>query len=87
MLVSITTDLGNIGLVSNDICETYVKQHIATIRSNNPVQSELIARYLRSDYGQKYLPENKQDGGKLELDDIHDFRLSIISDKKAAKSL
>lgn len=43
VLVSITADLGNIGLVPNGIGEAYVNQHIAMIRFNNQMQSEFYA--------------------------------------------
>lgn len=89
VLVSITADLGSIGLVPDDIGEAYVNQHIAMIRFNNPVQGELMAWYLRSDYGQKDLLKNKRGGGKLGLglDDIRDSRVPVISDTEAARIL
>lgn len=85
VLVSITADLGSIGLVPNDIGEAYVNQHIAMIRFNNPAQGELMAWYLRSEYGQKDLLKNKRGGGKLGLglDDIRDSRVPVISDEEA----
>lgn len=89
VLVSITADLGSIGLVPDDIGEAYVNQHIAMIRFLNPTQSELMAWYLRSDYGQKDLLKNKRGGGKLGLglDDIRDSKVPVISDAEAAKIL
>lgn len=89
VLVSITADLGSIGLVPDDIGEAYVNQHIAMIRFNNPVQGELMAWYLRSDYGQKDLLKNKRGGGKLGLglDDIRDSRVPVISKAEAPKIL
>lgn len=89
VLVSITADLGSIGFVPDGIGEAYVNQHIAMIRFLNPAQSELMAWYLRSDYGQKDLLKNKRGGGKLGLglDDIRDSRVPVISDIEAAKIL
>lgn len=89
VLVSITADLGSIGLVPDDIGEAYVNQHIAMIRFLNPAQSKLMAWYLRSDYGQKDLLKNKRGGGKLGLglDDIRDSKVPVISDIEAAKIL
>ena len=89
VLVSITADLGSIGLVPDDIGEAYVNQHIAMIRFNNPVQGEFMAWYLRSDYGQKDLLKNKRGGGKLGLglDDIRDSRVPVVSDTEASKIL
>ncbi len=85
VLVSITADLGSIGLVPDDIGEAYVNQHIAMIRFQNPVQGEFMALYLRSDYGQKDLLKNKRGGGKLGLglDDIRDSRVPVVSDAEA----
>ena len=87
VLVSITADLGSIGLVPNDIGEAYVNQHIAMIRFLNPVQGEFMAWYLRSDYGQKDLLKNKRGGGKLGLglDDIRDSKVPVVSDAEAAQ--
>lgn len=89
VLVSITADLGSIGLVPADIGEAYVNQHIAMIRFLNPAQGELMAWYLRSDYGQKDLLKNKRGGGKLGLglDDIRDSRVPVITDEEAANIL
>ena len=85
VLVSITADLGSIGLIPNDIGEAYVNQHIAMIRFNNPEQGEFFAWYLRSEYGQQDLLKNKRGGGKLGLglDDIRDSRVPIVSNEKA----
>ena len=87
VLVSITADLGSIGLVPDDIREAYVNQHIAMVRFLNPVQGEFMAWYLRSDYGQKDLLKNKRGGGKLGLglDDIRDSRVPVVSDAEAIK--
>ena len=87
VLVSITADLGSIGLVPGDIGEAYVNQHIAMIRFLNPEQGEFMAWYLRSDYGQKDLLKNKRGGGKLGLglDDIRDSRVPVVSDAEAIK--
>ena len=89
VLVSITADLGSIGLVPADIGEAYVNQHIAMIRFLNPAQGELMAWYLRSDYGQKDLLKNKRGGGKLGLglDDIRDSRVPVITDEEAERIL
>ena len=87
VLVSITADLGSIGLVPDDIGEAYVNQHIAMVRFLNPVQGEFMAWYLRSDCGQKDLLKNKRGGGKLGLglDDIRDSRVPVVSDAEAIR--
>ncbi len=85
VLVSITADLGSIGLVPDDIGEAYVNQHIAMIRFNNSEQGEFFAWYLRSEYGQQDLLRNKRGGGKLGLglDDIRDSRVPVVSNETA----
>lgn len=89
VLVSITADLGNIGLVPNGIGEAYVNQHIAMIRFNNQMQGEFYAWYLRSEYGQQDLLRNKRGGGKLGLglDDIRDSRVPVVLNETAESIL
>ncbi|HRU96596.1 MAG TPA: restriction endonuclease subunit S [Ruminococcus sp.] len=86
VLVSITADLGSIGLVPDNIDEAYINQHIALVRFNNPNQGKFMAYYLRSDYGQKELLKNKRGAGKLGLglDDIRDSRVPIVTDDMAS---
>lgn len=85
VLVSITADLGSIGLVPIDIGEAYVNQHIAMIRFNHPNQGKLMAWYLRSEYGQKDLLKNRRGGGKLGLglDDVRSTMVPDVSDQQA----
>lgn len=85
VLVSITADLGSIGLVPSSIGEAYVNQHIAMIRFNNAEQGEFFAWYLRSEYGQKDLLKNKRGAGKLGLglDDIRYAEVPVVSDEIA----
>ena len=81
VLVSITADLGSIGLVPNKIEDAYINQHIAMIRFKNNSQGKFMAWYLRSEYGQKDLLKNKRGGGKLGLglDDIRDTKVPVVS--------
>ena len=85
VLVSITADLGSIGLVTEMVGEAYINQHIALVRFRNSGQSEFMAWYLRSDWGQKDLLKNKHGAGKLglSLEDIRDAVVPIVSDTKA----
>lgn len=84
VLVSITADLGSIGLVPKTIGDAYINQHIALVRFVNPEQSEFMAWYLRSDWGQKDLLKNKRGAGKLGLglDDIRDTKVPVVSDEQ-----
>ena len=85
VLVSITADLGSIGLVPSNIGEAYINQHIAVVRFKNAAQGKFMAWYLRSDWGQKDLLKNKRGAGKLGLglDDIRDSRVPVVSDEEA----
>ena len=85
VLVSITADLGSIGLVPETIGNAYINQHIALVRFLNPEQSEFMAWYLRSDWGQKDLLKNKRGAGKLGLglDDIRDTKVPVVTDEQA----
>ena len=87
VLVSITADLGSIALVPQNIGEIYINQHIAMIRFNNVAQSEFMAWYLKSDYGQKNLLKNKRGGGKLGLglDDIRNTLVPVVNNDFAEK--
>ena len=87
ILVSITADLGSIGLAPVDIDEAYINQHIALVRFKNPNQGKFMAYYLRSDYGQKELLKNKRGAGKLGLglDDIRDSKVPVVTDDEADK--
>ena len=87
ILVSITADLGSIGLAPVDIDEAYINQHIALVRFKNPNQGKFMAYYLRSDYGQKELLKNKRGAGKLGLglDDIRDSKVPVVTDDEAYK--
>lgn len=89
ILISITANLGSIGLVPNAIDEAYINQHIAMVRLKNKKQSEFIAWYLRSDLGQKELLKNKRGAGKLGLglDDIRDSRIPVVSDEVAQRTV
>ena len=85
VLVSITADLGSIGLVTEVVGEAYINQHIALVRFKNSEQSEFMAWYLRSDWGQKDLLKNKRGAGKLGLglNDIRDAKVPVVSDEQA----
>lgn len=89
VLISITADLGSIGLVTDDIGEAYINQHISVVRFKNPSQGRFFAWYLKSDIGQKDLLKNKRGAGKLGLglDDIRDTKVPIVSDEYAHKTV
>jgi len=77
LVVSITADLGRVGVVPAGVEEAYVNQHIALVRPNDAESSEFIAWYLISPPGQKQLFENDRGATRagLGLDDIRDVRV------------
>ena len=86
ILISITADVGMVGLVREMDFEAYINQHIALARPNNENDSEFIAWYLVSDVGLKQM-QGKQRGATkvgLGLDDIRSLQLSMpkISEQK-----
>lgn len=85
VLISITADLGSIGLVTEKIGKAYINQHIALVRFTNKKQSKFMAWYLRGQAGQKELLKNKRGAGKvgLGLDDIRQSKVPVVTDSEA----
>ena len=79
VLVSITADLGSIGVVPEGLGEGYINQHIALARPVNASLAPYLARYLLSPVGQDTLLENQRGGTKtgLGLDDIRGARVPL----------
>jgi len=81
ILISITADVGMVGLVKDDNLDAYVNQHVALARPIENVNPEYIAWYLVSDLGLKQL-QNKQRGATklgLGLSDIKSLELHLPS--------
>ena len=79
ILISITADVGMVGLVQEMNYEAYINQHIALARPNNENNPEFIAWYLVSDVGLRQM-QGKQRGATkvgLGLDDIRSLQLSM----------
>ncbi len=77
ILISITADIGMIGLVRQVEKDSYINQHIALARPAGDNNAEFIAWYLVSDVGLQQL-QNKQRGATkigLALDDIRSLKL------------
>jgi type I restriction enzyme S subunit len=79
MLISITADLGSIGIVSDNFGEAYINQHIALTRFNKPDMVKFYAWYLKSDNGRKSLLKNQRGGTKVGLG-LDDVRESLVPD-------
>lgn len=79
ILISITADVGMVGLVREMNFEAYINQHIALARPNDENDSEFIAWYLVSDVGLRQM-QGKQRGATkvgLGLDDIRSLQLPM----------
>lgn len=79
ILISITADVGMVGLVRNDDFEGYINQHIALARPVMSESAEFIAWYLVSDIGLKQMQEKQRWATKvgLSLNDIRALQLKI----------
>jgi type I restriction enzyme S subunit len=77
ILISITADIGMIGLVKNADQDMYINQHIALARPTEENNSEFIAWYLVSDVGLKQMQSKQRGATKigLGLDDIRNLKL------------
>lgn len=73
ILISITADVGMVGLVQDDIGEAYINQHIALARMVTAINRAYVAWYLSSPSGGQLQFKNLQRGATkvgLGLDDI-----------------
>ena len=80
ILVSITADIGSIGLIPEGIGEAYINQHIALCRPIKQVNAKYIAWYLRSENGgNKQLISLQRGATKigLGLDDIKSINIPL----------
>ena len=80
ILVSITAELGMIGLVPADLGEAYINQHVALARPDDEIEPRFLAWYLASEYdGKRQLLEMKRGATKvgLGLPDIRNLLLPI----------
>jgi type I restriction enzyme S subunit len=77
ILISITADIGMIGLVRNADQDMYINQHIALARPTEENSAEFIAWYLVSDVGLKQMQSKQRGATKigLGLDDIRNLKL------------
>jgi type I restriction enzyme S subunit len=72
ILVSITADVGMVGLVNGLTDESYINQHIALARPVKSINAKYLAWFLTSEIGQKQLKDLQRGATKmgLGLDDI-----------------
>lgn len=68
ILISITADLGIIGVVPDGLSEAYINQHIALVRPDlNVVDSRFVGHYLAGPIAQTYLSKLNDGGAKAGL--------------------
>jgi type I restriction enzyme, S subunit len=79
ILLSITADVGMIGLVPDRFEEAYINQHIALARPNNSINSAYLAWYLSCKIGQDQLKKLQRGATKvgLGLDDIRAVNIAL----------
>lgn len=79
ILVSITADVGMIGLVSENIGEAYINQHISLARPVDLINAKYLAWFLASQSGQKQLKDLQRGATKmgLGLNDIKSINVPL----------
>lgn len=73
IIISITGDVGNLGLIPKNFGEAYINQHTCLLRLHPLCRTQYFAEYLRSDLAQKQFNE-PQRGIK------NSFRLSDVAE-------
>lgn len=81
LVITITADLGRVGVIPGDIGEAYVNQHIALVRLKRPEFAPFIAWYCASAPGQAQLLEKNRGATRagLGLDDIRTALIPLPS--------
>ncbi|WJG09398.1 restriction endonuclease subunit S [Aliiglaciecola sp. LCG003] len=85
ILISITADLGIVGVVPEDMGRAYINQHTALIRlSTDGENARFIGNYLSSRCGQGQFEKNNDSGAKagINLPTIASFRCPIPKEKE-----
>ena len=67
LLISITADLGVIGVVPDDFVEAYVNQHISLVRLTDVVDSRFVGWYLSGNQGRTQFEKLNESGAKAGL--------------------
>jgi type I restriction enzyme, S subunit len=82
ILVSITADLGIIGVIPNELGDAYINQHIALIRfSDKAINSRFFGHFFASQAFQKYVDRMNDGGAKagLNLPTVRTFPVVMTS--------
>lgn len=67
VLISITADLGVIGVINESIGEAYVNQHVSLVRLSDPTMARWVGHFLAFENTQKQFIENNDAGAKAGL--------------------
>jgi len=78
VLMSITADLGRVGVVPNDIGEAYINQHLSILRPSN-IDPYYLCAFLISEAGQRQIQTSNKGGVKagLNFDDIRNICVAV----------
>jgi type I restriction enzyme S subunit len=88
ILISITADVGMVALISEELGEAYINQHIALTRSVNLIHLPYLSWFLASEHGaQKQFKELQRGATKagLGLDDIKNVFIPVPPFKEQVK--
>lgn len=88
ILISITADIGIVGVIPNNFGEAYVNQHIALIRINSPeINYNWIGLFLSQDMGQEQFRKFNDSGAKagINLPTIASIMISLPNYKEQCK--
>jgi type I restriction enzyme S subunit len=79
ILISITADVGMVGIIPKNIGEAYINQHISLARPSKEIYPFFLAWYLASSEGQTQFQELQKGATKvgLGLEDIKNVRIPI----------
>ena len=67
VLISITADLGIVGVVNESIGRAFINQHTALLRIKNEVNCRFVGNFLNSNKGQRQFEELNDSGAKAGL--------------------
>lgn len=89
VLVTITADLGSVGVVPDKLGKAYVSQHLALCRPTGDLLPRLVAFMVRSAWGRVHYSLSMNGGTKvgLTLDDVRNTPLAIPPDKEQTRLL
>lgn len=87
IVVTITADLGRVGVVPDDLGPAYVNQHVALVRLQDTANSKWVAWYLCSEQGQAQLLAKDRGVTKagLGLDDIRNVAIPVVDSTRRDK--